>query len=58
MTILVAFDEKTGTEKGLSIVYDLATAYDDDLVALHVSPEEDVNEHFDSLLEIPEFQDL
>lgn len=58
MTILVAVDEKPGTEKVLSVAYDLATTYDDELVAVHVFPEEDVNDHFDSLREIPEFQDL
>lgn len=58
MTILVGVDEKPGTEKVLSVAHDLAEAYDDELVALHVFPEEDVTEHFESLREIPEFQDL
>lgn len=49
MTILAAIDENPESKQIVSIAYDLATAYDDTLVIMHVIPEEDYEAHRDSL---------
>lgn len=58
MVILVALDEKQRSTKPVSVAYDLATAYDDTLVALHVIPEEDFEAHRETMSEIADFQDF
>lgn len=58
MTILAAIDENERSKQVATVGYDLATAYDDRLVALHVIPEEDYQEHREALRELPEFSDF
>jgi len=55
MTVLTAVDETEQSEHTLSIAYDLATAYDDPLVVLHVIPEADYRNHKESVEELPGF---
>lgn len=45
MTILTAIGEELHANEVLEVGYDLATAYDEQLVVLHVIPKEDFNEH-------------
>lgn len=45
MAILVAVDEEQRTDRAVAVAYDLATAYDDRLVALHVVPDEEFQSH-------------
>lgn len=58
MAILAPIDETERSIHVVSIAYDLATTYDDPLVALHVIPTEDFEDHAESLKEIPEFADF
>lgn len=58
MTILAAVDENERSKETLKIAADLAEAYDDTLVALHVIPEDDFQTHRESMQEIQEFQDF
>lgn len=57
MAILVAIDENERSRIVANIGFDLAEAYDDDLVALHVMPEEDFDAHRRAIQNIPEFRD-
>lgn len=57
MAILAAIDENERSRIVARIGFDLAEAYDDTLVALHVMPEEDFAAHKRSLQDIPEFGD-
>jgi nucleotide-binding universal stress UspA family protein len=57
MPILAAIDENERSEIVAKVATDLAEAYDDTLVALHVVPQEDFEAHKESLQGIPEFQD-
>lgn len=58
MAILAAIGETERAEQTVTIAHDLATAYDDTLVVLHVVPQEDYDEHKASVEEIPEFGDF
>lgn len=58
MVIIVAIDEKERSKQAVTIAYDLATSYDDDLVALHVVPMEDYSAHKESIESIPEFSEF
>ncbi len=58
MTILAAVDETERATDVLRLANDLATAYGDDLVALHVVPTEDFEAHQASVQAIPELGDL
>ena len=58
MTILAAIDENKRSNQVVEVAYDLATHYDDIVVALHVIPTKDFEAHRESLREIPEFQDF
>lgn len=58
MPILTAIDENERSRAIIAIGYDLATTYDDTLIALHVIPNEEYNAHAESLREIPEFADF
>ncbi|MFB6354600.1 MAG: universal stress protein [Halobacteriales archaeon] len=58
MTILAAIDENPRSQNVVEVAYDLATTYDDTLVALHVVPEEDFEAHKRSLADNPEFHDF
>jgi nucleotide-binding universal stress UspA family protein len=54
MPILAALDENERSKKNAQIGYDLATAYDDTLIVLHVIPKEEYEAHKESILSIPE----
>ena len=58
MTILAAVDENERSKETLKIAADLAAAYDDTLVALHVIPEDDFKTHRESMQEIREFENF
>ena len=58
MTVLTAIGEEERSKQTVTIAHDLATAYDDDLVALHVVPEEDYDAHKASIEGIPDFTDF
>lgn len=58
MTVLVAVDERERSKEILEIAYDLAGAYDDTLVVLHVIPREGFEAHKRTLRDTPEFEDF
>lgn len=58
MTILASIDENQRSRYVVEVAYDLATTYDDTLVALHVVPEEDFEAHKRALEDNPEFHDF
>lgn len=58
MTILAAVDENERSEAVIEIAADLANAYDEQLIALHVIPEDDFDAHRESMQQIREFQDF
>lgn len=58
MAILAAIDENERSRRVATIAYDLATTYDDTLVALHVVPTEDYDTYRKSIKNIPEFRDF
>jgi len=58
MAILTAVDETEQSERTLSIAHDLARAYDDTLVVLHVIPNEDYREHKRAIEDLPGFGDF
>ena len=58
MTVLAAVGESGISSRVLEVGHDLAAAYDDQLVVVHVIPEEDARAHFARLREIPEFEDI
>jgi len=57
MTILAAVDEKGNSTPIVRTARELATAFDEELVVLHVIPENDAQEHFESIRLIEEFRD-
>lgn len=58
MAILAAIDENERSKHTINVAYDLATTYDDTMVALHVVPRKDYEEHRDAIRTIPEFRDF
>jgi len=58
MAILAAIDENERSKQVVEIAYDLATTYDDTLVALHVAPLEEFEAHKESLREMSGFSDF
>ena len=58
MAILAAIDETERSNRVVEVAADLATTYDDPLVALHVVPEEEYRSHKESLESIPELGDF
>lgn len=58
MAILAAIDETERSKRVVEVAYDLATAYDDPLVALHVVPDEEYRAHKESLEDIPGMEDF
>lgn len=58
MAILAAIEEKERAERVVRVAHDLAEAYDDTLVALHVVPTEEFNAYQESIEDIPEFSDI
>lgn len=57
MAVLAAVDEHERSRTVVEIAWDLADTYDDDLVALHVVPDEDFDSHKAAVKDIPGFQD-
>lgn len=53
MTILAAVGEEQHAQEVVSVAYDLASTYGDTLVALHVVPEKDFNEHKEAVKSAP-----
>jgi hypothetical protein len=53
MTILTAVGEGDHSQAVVPTAYDLAEAYDEDLLAIHVIPQEDFDEHKQALNSIP-----
>ena len=58
MTILAAVGEKHRSHDLVRTAYQLAEAYDDDLVVLHVIPQNESEAHFEELRKIHEFEDM
>jgi nucleotide-binding universal stress UspA family protein len=56
MAILAAIDENERSRAVVEIAADLATTYDDTLVALHVVPQENFESHRESIESLPRFQ--
>ena len=55
MAVLVAVDETERSKRAVETAYDLATACDEPLIALHVVPQEDFEAHQEAITEIPGF---
>lgn len=58
MTILIAIGETEAAASVISTGYELAELYDDTLVALHVMPRDDFEEHKRTIENSKRFQDL
>lgn len=54
MSILAAIDENERSKTVVKIGFDLAQAYDETLIALHVVPQDDFESHKKSLQNIPD----
>lgn len=57
MTIVAAIGEKQSESQVVSVAYDLASAYGDELVVLHVIPTEEFEAHKETIQSLPEFSD-
>jgi nucleotide-binding universal stress UspA family protein len=57
MVILAAVDEKRNPDRVIETAHELALAFDDELQVLHVIPEKNAEEHFNSLRKVKEFRD-
>jgi nucleotide-binding universal stress UspA family protein len=57
MVILAAVGEKRDPTEIIERAHELAVAFDEELQILHVLPEEEAEEHFDSIQSIDEFSD-
>lgn len=57
MVILAAVDEKRNPDRIVETAFELAQAFDDELQVLHVIPEKNAEEHFESLRSVEEFRD-
>jgi len=58
MTILAAVGEAENSNRILEVADELAQAFDEPLVVVHVIPEEEAEEHLKKLREIPEYRDM
>lgn len=58
MAILAAIDETDRAKEIVSLAHELATKYDDQLIVLHVIPQENYAKHKETLEGIPEFSDF
>jgi len=58
MTILTAVGEGDHSQAVVPTAYDLAEAYDEDLLAIHVIPQEDFDDHKQALNSIPDFNQI
>jgi nucleotide-binding universal stress UspA family protein len=54
MTVLAAIGETERSRRAAEIGYDLATTYDETLVALHVVPEADFQSHREAVADVPD----
>lgn len=57
MTILAAVDRPEPSQRVVRVAYDLATTYSETLVALHVVPLEEFEEHKEAIQSLPEFRE-
>jgi nucleotide-binding universal stress UspA family protein len=57
MPVLAALNETENAKRVASVGYDLAEAYDDTLVALHVIPEDEAVAHLDDMQQLSGFED-
>lgn len=58
MTILAAVNETANARRVATVGYDLAEAYDDTLVALHVIPEAEAEAHLEEMQRLAGFEDF
>ncbi|WP_396611334.1 universal stress protein [Haloferax sp. S1W] len=58
MTILAAIGEEQHAQNVVSVAYDLAETYGDTLIALHVMPKEEFNEHKQAINSTPGYTHL
>jgi nucleotide-binding universal stress UspA family protein len=58
MVVLAAVGEKHNPGQIIKTAHELAIAFDEELKVLHVIPEEEAEEHFESLREISQFNDV
>lgn len=58
MTVLAAIDETGQAKQIITMAYDLARAFGDELTVLHVIPEEDYEAHREKLENVPGFDDF
>jgi nucleotide-binding universal stress UspA family protein len=58
MVVLAAVGEKRDPSQIIETAHELAIAFDDELKVLHVIPEEEAEEHFESVRSIDEFSDI
>ncbi|SFR68724.1 Nucleotide-binding universal stress protein, UspA family [Halogeometricum rufum] len=57
MAVLAAIGEEEASKRVIEVAADLATAYDDTLVVVHVIPEQEVDEHIRTMRELPGYSD-
>jgi nucleotide-binding universal stress UspA family protein len=57
MTVLAAVGEKRESNPVVELGHDLATAYDDDLIVLHVTPDEEFDRYLEEMRSLPEQDD-
>jgi nucleotide-binding universal stress UspA family protein len=57
MAVLAAIGEEEASKRVIEVATDLATAYDDTLVVVHVIPEQEVDEHIRTMRELPGYSD-
>lgn len=58
MVILAAVGESDDQDRIIEVAYDLAKTYEDELRVLHVIPENDADDHFDSIRAVDEFKNI
>jgi nucleotide-binding universal stress UspA family protein len=58
MVVLAAVGEKRNPSRIIETAHELATAFDDELKVLHVLPEEEAEEHYNSIRSIDQFSDV
>lgn len=58
MSILAAIGEETASGSVISVAYDMAAAYGEPLVVLHVVPNEEFEAHKESIESLPDFSDM
>lgn len=58
MTIMAAVGEEHGTSAVVKVAYDLGVAFDEDVVVLHVIPEDEAEAHLEEIHSVTEFQHM